>query len=354
MLKHLFKRQTSKEMREKPKVLVEKFENIKIVEEKIANATGNDEARSKFDHFDDSVEEHRVFNGSADSMAQSSSAAPSEVENHNNNQENLPQLKWHRDSYSPSHSPRINEIKEEHYPLVHPMHLKQFAHKTEVKFDHPIDYLINWHDTHDCCGMVKSEDDLDDKVPIVIRLGGYWCDKAVRTLYVGCTVRVKSFYRVGALGNNREEAEIVSSPSCISKIMFSGIPAPTGFAAEWAVIHKPKITRTLGMVTEDMSLENKAGTILNGLVRDYEFNEELMVCHEKWPIPQIKKVPEYGRTVVINYVEIDEPHSVYQCRDKGLLMPAYMGGYNDANYHDNTQFFAWIDLTMEPRQFDSC
>ncbi|CAD5229758.1 unnamed protein product [Bursaphelenchus okinawaensis] len=287
---------------------------------------------------------------------QSTSTAPSEVESkptNRNNNNNL--LKWHRDLPSPSFSVQLNRIKEEYYPLNYPMHLTQFSHKTEVKFDHTIDYLITWRDTHDCCGMVKSKDDLGDGVPIVIRFGGHWSEKDVRRLYIGFTVRVKSMYRVGAVGNCRKEADIVSSKNCINDIMFSAIPFPTAIACEWAVVHKPKIVRTLGMVLEDYTWENKNGLVLAGLVQDSKFNNKVMVCHERWPVPQMKKIPEFGRAVVINYVELNEPHTVYQCRDKGLLMPDYMSGVSvNANYHGESHHFVWIDLTFEPRRFDDC
>ncbi|CAD5233475.1 unnamed protein product [Bursaphelenchus xylophilus] len=263
-------------------------------------------------------------------------------------------LEWVREPPSPTSMVPIDRVRAEYYPLLAPMHLFRFTSRTPIYFERPVDYWIIWSDRHDCCGIVKKEEDTTDGVPLIIRFGGFWTDKAVRSMYLGCTVRVSAYYKMTGLGNSNELMEIVPRGSGIKDIVFAGIPVPSAFACEWAVISRPAIVRTLGIVQEDISYEKNRGFQLAATVMDCEYNEKFVACQEKWPIPQLKKVPEVGSPVIINYVEVREPHIFFECKDKVIPLPPYMCmEFRNKDVLWDNYVFGWLDIGMEPsRKFE--
>ncbi|CAD5233474.1 unnamed protein product [Bursaphelenchus xylophilus] len=258
-------------------------------------------------------------------------------------------LNWVVDPPSPPGFAQIEELRRRYQPLLTPMHLSQFTDRVPHCFDEPVDYWIAWLDQHDCCGFVKNVEDATETIPLIMRFGGFWTDKAVKSMYLGCTVRVRGFYKVSAIGNAREFGPFVTRGQKKNNNLFAGIPTPSAFAFEWAVISKPKIIRSLGMVFEDNSFEKKGGLFLGGMVKDVEYDEQYFASPEKWPIPEMKKIPAPGSPVIINYVEITDPYVTFECKDKLILLPPYMRDEMDTGPRiEQGYLFAWLDLTMVP------
>ncbi|CAD5233471.1 unnamed protein product [Bursaphelenchus xylophilus] len=265
-------------------------------------------------------------------------------------------LKWHTDRPSPGGHVEVNKWIQTYAPLVVPLHLTHYTDSKHFYFDQPIDYLIAWSDGHDCCGFVKQYDDATENVPLVMRFGGFWTSTAVRNMYVGCTVRVRGYVRMkDREGGQRDVAPIMTRGCDVGSVLFAGIPSPSAFAIEWAVVSRPKIVRTLGTLVEDKSYQpNDKGKLLLGRVKDCEYGDEYIACSEKWPIPEIKELPPVPSPVILNYVEITERHVTVKCKDKYLLAPEYMESYfRTSDPSDHTFLFAWLDLSMTPsRTFD--
>ncbi|CAD5229744.1 unnamed protein product [Bursaphelenchus okinawaensis] len=254
-------------------------------------------------------------------------------------------LKWHCDTASPSfYYP--HEYRLRFAPVVPSLFLGQFTGRRTFKFDEPIDYLISWSDMLCCVGMIANNNDANSTVPLTVRFGGHWTDAAVKSMYVGCVVRVKAYMELKEL--HCANLSPVLPLGATKDISYIGIPIPTAFACEWAVVSKPRIVRSLGMLIEDKSY-SKEFYFPRGIVRDFEHNQELFAAPEKWPIHQVKELPPVNTTVVINYVEITTPHVIHDSRDKDILMPDYMRNYISRTYSKVHSFvFGWLDLTMQP------
>ncbi|CAD5233472.1 unnamed protein product [Bursaphelenchus xylophilus] len=257
-------------------------------------------------------------------------------------------LKWHRERPSPG--PKCyREYREAMRPLVPPILLGQFTDSTPITLPKPVDYLISWCDHQTCCGFIKNVEDATENVPLVMRFGGYWTDCAILSMFVGCTVRATAYLKVKALKQGAQWNPLVPLGSDIRTFLFAGTPYPSAFAWEWAVVSKPNIVRSLGIIKEDHSYETEEFRHLRAVIQDCEYGEELFACPEKWPLPDIREVPPPGTAVAINYVEITEPHTLFHSRDKILLFPNYMVEYaKTTDILDKTYLFGWIDLTMQP------
>ncbi|CAD5229742.1 unnamed protein product [Bursaphelenchus okinawaensis] len=259
-------------------------------------------------------------------------------------------LKWHVDRHSPPGNELLSQWYDAFKPLVPPIHLANFTDIVCHQFDQPVDYLISWTDRHTCCGFVRNEVDATENVPLVMRFGGFWTDKAVHSMYIGCTVRVRRYVKMKVKGTSGYLTPGRITPRGLeyTAYLFAGIPISSAFAIEWAVVDKPRIVRTLGTLVKDLTQESK-GTLLVGDVKDCEYGDVYPAAMEKWPVPDIKKLPQVPAPVILNYVEIKQPHVLFKGRDRSLLMPSYME--NDmptSPVSENSYVFAWIDLSLTP------
>ncbi|CAD5229746.1 unnamed protein product [Bursaphelenchus okinawaensis] len=261
--------------------------------------------------------------------------------------------KWYYDKPSPNISTPLNEFKDKIYPLRNPIKLLQGARPFHFYLCPPVDYLIAWTDNCTALGYVKNFEDATENPPLCLRFGGFWSEKACKSMYVGCTVRVKAYLQLKEDIYTDEPLPVVPRGSVEDSkdLLFKGIPMPSGYAAEWAVIYRPKIIRSLGLFKKDMSQMTKGNFLnLSGIVYDFEYEQELCVSHEKWPIPECKKLPEVDSAVVINWIEIQEKVIVHDSNHwQKILLPEYMHYYlKTSNATSSVYIFGWVDLTIEP------
>ncbi|CAD5233473.1 unnamed protein product [Bursaphelenchus xylophilus] len=262
-------------------------------------------------------------------------------------------LKWYHDRPSPGHGAALREFKDAIFPLSWPMNLVQGTSTLHHYFDRPIDYLISWSDECAAYGFVKEFEDATDTVPLCVRFGGFWSLQAVKSMYIGCTVRVKGYLELKADVYHDEVLPVVPRGTDKSGFIFGGIPKASAFALEWAVISRPAIIRSIGLLKEDISYEEREKLHLVGIVKDVEYNEEFTVCQSKWPTPSIKCLPCPPYPVVINWLEIREKVIMHPTRHKSILLPEYIHHYMRTSEPTNGYVLGWVDLEMKPsRTFD--
>ncbi|CAD5229752.1 unnamed protein product [Bursaphelenchus okinawaensis] len=269
-------------------------------------------------------------------------------------------LNYYKDRPAPGFNAMLTEYQQRLAPLTCTLYFMEGTGTMHYYFEKPVDYLISWTDNCIATGFVKRMDDATDMVPLCIRFGGYWSNKAVRSMYVGCTVRVRGYLELKERFNEKETMAI--SPRGSSEkpdFLFAGAPRPSAYALEWAVVHKPKIIRSIGMLLEDQSYEKKGKRHLEGIVQDFEYNERLVACHEKWPVPEMKALPIAPCPLIINWIEvwlnmINETVIIHRSQQRHIVLPDYIHYYLRTNQPvDKTYVFGWVDLAMkESRVFD--
>ncbi|CAD5229754.1 unnamed protein product [Bursaphelenchus okinawaensis] len=259
-------------------------------------------------------------------------------------------LIWHSEKPSPTGFAVLNQWKNLFGDIDTPLHLKQFTNSEATVFEEPIDYLISFTDHHCALGMVKNKTAAQSGIPLVVRFGGFWSNIAVKSMYVGCTVKVAAYYNVTNVLDIREMCEVIDINSlCVKNVVYAGVPRATGCAAEWAIVSRPNITRSLGLVTNDNSGTSKYGLrVLEATLQDMEYSQRVFANHEKWMLTGHSRVPPVGNPVALSYIELNEPHCIFTCRDKLLLFPDYYGEMISKDVLEFSYFFVWVDTKLEP------
>lgn len=115
-------------------------------------------------------------------------------------------------------------------------------------------------------------------------------------------------------------------------------------ACEWAIVNKPEIKRTLGVIEDFWSKKMKdEGVSFKGIVSDQEYNERVEVYTDQCPI-YIKNAVKKDTPVILNWIAVKEPHTLhYNFENFATLLPDRDDLQIDDKV-DEGRWFGWIDI----------
>jgi len=127
-------------------------------------------------------------------------------------------------------------------------------------------------------------------------------------------------------------------------LISGGCPYSNVQAVDWAIVNQPKIISSIGQVKEMMTETRHDNYIrLIGTIHDYEYKQDFKILDDFWPM-YVKEVPEKNSAVIIRWIEMKEPYSIFIGRN-GLstIFPEYTRNYLNMEKRENNYIIGWID-----------
>jgi hypothetical protein len=138
----------------------------------------------------------------------------------------------------------------------------------------------------------------------------------------------------------------------VLKSLFLDFLNPTALAHEWAFVYKPKIIKSLGIVTDFTTTVHKIGRVFYyGNVYDCEYKVEKEVPDDLWSA-NMKESPRTNSAVVLSWIELNEEYVIVSGREKiDLLFPLYIGSmFRDSAIKKLDYWLAWVDTSWSSSQ----
>jgi len=205
----------------------------------------------------------------------------------------------------------------------------------------PTEYLIGYSNQFISIGMIKRQEDIQGQ-PLTMQFGN-WKIVDGKDLCVGSTVIVKSFAQMLDRHNNKPKMYPIKYSS-LHDLINEGCAYSNVQAVDWAIVSKPKVISSIGRVKE-MTTEIRPGRYIRliGTIYDYEYTCDYKVLDDFWPM-YIKEAPEKDSAVIVRWIEMKEPYSVFIGRN-GLstILPEYARNYLNLEKREADYIVGWVD-----------
>ncbi|KAI6183207.1 hypothetical protein M3Y97_00463900 [Aphelenchoides bicaudatus] len=188
------------------------------------------------------------------------------------------------------------------------------------------EYLIGWTNGHIAIGFIRNPFECQDpeSLPVVCQFGS-WETTEQRSLRTGSVVMVKEYG--GILFKDGSARKRLNFNEPLRSFVENGIPYPTIMATEWALVSKPKMFRTLGVLQKfHATYLAKNDLVLSGQAWDQEQNVD--VSDDLFD-SNIRKELQVDSVLVLTWIRLDENQSygIYSTepeKRRNFLLPAWM------------------------------
>ncbi|KAI6183208.1 hypothetical protein M3Y97_00464000 [Aphelenchoides bicaudatus] len=188
-----------------------------------------------------------------------------------------------------------------------------------------IQYIICYCNDVTAVGMIKNKNEIQDG-PLTMQFG-YWNSPDGQKLCVGSTVIVSEYANL--MNHGKAKPYAVGKQAKEKEFFNDGYIYSNVIACRWAIVSKPEISSSLGMIKGfGFERDLDGGVRYSGQVFDQEYGGVNMeVPDDLWSY-DITENPRLTTATVLVWADVQDPHTNYE-KGNGLphLLPSYAEEY---------------------------